>query len=237
LDEPSNEVDSHSFPPYFVIECIGGRNYLPGKSVEYQTCSSSPLLIHNNHGGRLMRYFTVVLSLLILGLLAGCSSISVVSDYDPEVDFSTLKTYKWVEVKASEDALSKAPLVKRRVIDAVNENLASKGYQLITSGEPDFMVVTYAGVKDKVNVTDWGYSYGPYWGPYGSYGRNIDVSYYKEATVFIDIVLNDGNNDRLIWRGAGTGVVEQQRSPEESTETVNHAVEKILRDFPPPTMN
>lgn len=162
---------------------------------------------------------------------AGCSTIDVTTDYDPAADFSTLKMFKWVDAKGSD--LDKNPLIKSRVRDAVIRNLKGKGYQEVGSGEPDFFVFAHAGAKEKMNVTDWGYSYGAYWGPYGAYGRNIDVSYYTEASLFVDVVKNNPGKDELAWRGVGTGVVSPSASPEERADNINNAVAMILEDFPP----
>jgi hypothetical protein len=171
---------------------------------------------------------------VIAGLVlsaAGCSTIDVQTDYDPAADFTTLKTFKWVDAKGSD--LDKNPLIKSRVRDAVISNLKTKGYQEAAGGEPDFFVFAHAGAKEKMNVTDWGYSYGAYWGPYGAYGRNIDVSYYTEASLFIDVVKNNPGKDELAWRGVGTGVVQQSATPEERAENINNAVAIILENFPP----
>jgi hypothetical protein len=172
----------------------------------------------------------VVLAGVVL-CAAGCSTIDVQTDYDPATNFTTLKTFKWVNAKGSD--LDKSPLIKARVRDAVIANLKAKGYQEVESGEPDFFVFAHAGAKEKMNVTDWGYSYGAYWGGYGAYGRNIDVSYYTEASLFVDVVKNNPGKDELAWRGVGTGVVQQSASAEERSENIKYAIESVLADFPP----
>jgi hypothetical protein len=178
-----------------------------------------------------MKIGTCVVLAAVALFAGGCSTIDVQTDYDPAADFTTLKTFKWVDAKGSD--LDKNPLIKSRVRDAVLTNLKAKGYQEVQSGEPDFFTFAHAGAKEKMNVTDWGYSYGAYWGPYGAYGRNIDVSYYTEASLFIDVVKNTPGKDELVWRGVGTGVVSQSVSPEERAENINNAVAMILEGFPP----
>jgi hypothetical protein len=173
-----------------------------------------------------------LLAALIL-LAAGCGSgISVSSDFDPAVDFTSLKTFKWVDVpnRSVEDPINN-PLLANRIRKAVEKVLTAKGYRI--SETPDFLIFAHAGVKEKMNVTDWGYGYGPYWGPY-PYGRNIDVNYYTEASVFLDIVQRK-EKDQLAWRGIGTGVVNRgySRTPEEAQAAVDDAVAKILSNFPP----
>jgi len=172
-------------------------------------------------------------SLALAALMVGCGSgINVSSDYDPATDFSKLKTFRWMEVKkrAQDDPL-KNQLIERRVQAAAEKALIAKGFQKLESGEPDFYVAAYAGTKERMNVTDWGYSYGPYWGPY-PYGRNIDVSYYTQASLFVDII--DNQKDQLLWRGVGTGVVRgDSPSPQEAQARMDDALDEILYGFPP----
>ena len=52
-------------------------------------------------------------------------------------------------------------------------------------------------------MNQYGYHYGPTWGPYG---RSIGINYYEEGTLFIDIINN--SIDELIWRGSGKGLIE-----------------------------
>ena len=177
---------------------------------------------------RLMVYVAIA----AMTLFAGCSSISVTSDFDPAADFSKLKTYQWVYSKGAQDALAKNPLIGKRVEVGVNKALEAKGYSLDSSGTPDFYVAAHAGIQDKINVTDYGYNYGGYWGRYGGYGANVDVSYYKEATLFIDIAQKVGENVELVWRGAGTGTVDE-RPVEERQRRIDEATMMILEEFPP----
>jgi hypothetical protein len=174
-----------------------------------------------------------LLSLALATFVLGCGSgINVSSDYDPATDFSKLKTFRWMDVKkrAQDDPL-KNQLIERRVRAAAEKAMIAKGFQKLDSGEPDFFVAAFAGLKEKMNVTDWGYSYGPYWGPY-PYGRNIDVSYYTQASLFIDVI--DNGKDQLLWRGVGTGVVRGDApSPAEAQARMDDAVDEILYDFPP----
>lgn len=178
--------------------------------------------------------FSLITAATVL-LLTGCgSSISVTSDFDPGVDFKTLKTFQWHEPnkRSSDDPLTNS-LLANRVKEAAGKALKAKGFIEATGEKPDFYVYSVAGLKDKMNVTNWGYGYGPYWGPYPG-GRNIDVSYYTEANLVVDIVLN-APDPQLAWRGIGTGVVHrsQNQSPQEAQARMDEVVAKILQGFPP----
>lgn len=159
-----------------------------------------------------------------------CSSISVSTDYDPAKNFENSKTFAVYkdEVKGSE--LEKAPLIKTRVLNAIVRTMTSKGFSEVELEKADLVVHSFAGTKEKINVTDWGYSYSGYWKGY-PYGRNIDVNQYTEATLVIDLV--EGKTNELIWRGVGTGVLLKSYSPEEKTDAIDKAVKKILDEYPP----
>lgn len=176
-----------------------------------------------------MKRLILALGILLL-FLPSCSPLSVKHDYDVEFDFRGYKTYAWSEADMPDDELARNPLVKRRVREAVDETLGSKGYSLTDREEADFLVVTHAGIKERMRVQDYGrYGwYDPWWGPYG--GR-IEVSYYEEGTLVIDIV--DAKDKKLVWRGMGTGIVNKHAKPEKMQEEINEDVKKILAPFPP----
>lgn len=176
-----------------------------------------------------MRRVTLSLAILLI-ILASCSSFSVKHDYDRETDFQQYKTYAWSEQEIPGDVLAKNPLVKKRLKIAVDETLRSKGYSLIELDKADFVVVTHAGIKERMRVENWGrYGwYDPWWGPYG--GR-VDVSYYEEGTLVIDIV--DAKEKELVWRGMGTGIVKRYAKPEKMQKDIDQDVTRILAAFPP----
>lgn len=181
-----------------------------------------------------MRRCCYVATCITAFIFAGCSSsVSVSSDYDPANDFSNLKWFRWFGTPKRDagDPLTNQ-LLETRVKLAVEKAMTAKGFVRLDRGEPDFFVAAHGGTKEKMNVTDWGYAYGPYWGGMG-YGQNIDVNYYTEASLVIDVV-RTAKPVGLVWRGVGTGVTSRtQRTPEEIQERLDDAVAQILADFPP----
>ena len=174
---------------------------------------------------------TFFIALIFIIFAASCSSVSVKFDYDPAIDFSKFKTFGWKDVEIPNDALSKNPLLAKRVKEAVIKELEAKGYTYSESEKVDFAVVAHAGTKDRMQVTDWG-SYGwysPWWGPYG--GR-VDVSQYTEGTLVIDIV--DMQEREMAWRGLATGTVDESTNPERAQARIDNIVSQILANFPPP---
>lgn len=179
-----------------------------------------------------------VTRLMILGLaffFAACSSINVTSDYDPEYNFTKMKNYRWASAKElnPNDVLTQHPLVYKRIQDAVDRVLKTKGYNLVEDDNFDFVILAHAGSKEKMRVHQTGGSYyrgwyDPWW---GSYGGQTTVSYYEEATLVLDIV--SWENKELAWRGTATATVDENPTPESMKEKIDNVVAKILANFPP----
>jgi len=185
-----------------------------------------------------MKSISIIISSFLLFVFVGCSSLKVTTDFDPSQDFSKYKTYRWATSKEvnQNDELTKNPLIKKRVMKAIDKALQTKGFTK-TENDPDFVVMIMAGTKEKMQVTNTGGGYGygryggwydPWWGPYGG---STHVSYYEEGSLVIDIV--DWNQKELSWRGIGTGVVKEYSSQKEHQEALNEICAKILADFPP----
>ncbi len=181
----------------------------------------------------------LVLSAFTLFLI-GCSSVKYSTDFDPTQDFSKYKTYRFANPKEvdPEDLLNQYPLIKKRVMAAIEADFASKGFKHANEGEdPDFVVLLAAGSKERMQVTQTGgYGYhGWYggWGGYGpGYGGSTYVNYYEEGTLIIDIV--DWKEKELSFRGTATGTLsKKEKTPEESQADIDELVTNILSKFPP----
>jgi hypothetical protein len=176
------------------------------------------------------------LTLLICGALLfvmGCSSLTVDYDYDRQADFSKLKSYAWLAQSfdatstTARQAQQQNSLFYKRLKTAVNSVLEAKGY-VIDTEDPDFVITYHTGVQDKVNVTNWGYSYGPYWGPYGG---DVTVDHYQEGTLIIDMI--DTETKQLVWRGTAQKALESNPDPEKVDEMMHTVASRLLENFPP----
>jgi hypothetical protein len=168
-------------------------------------------------------------------LLTACSSYDIKYDYDLDSDFSAFKTYRWIPrpestgATSARTAVQSNTLLDKRIRAAVDAQLAAKGFTQ-SEDNPDLLVVYHTGLQNKVEVTDWGYTYaGSYW---GWAGRDIDVYNYTEGTLIVDLV--QASNRQLAWRGSATGVVEPGRPPEEVEARLHDVVARIFANYPPP---
>ena len=185
-----------------------------------------------------MRYITNMLVLGFIVLLAGCASVRVNHDYDPQHDFNEYKTFKWGQADIENDALKQNPMLAKRINETVQNVLQEKGFVLLEdeNADPDFVVVTHAGLKDRVQVQTTSYAgygryyrgwYDPWWGPYGG---QTHVSHYEEGTLVIDIV--DMKNKELAWRGLGTKTI-GNRTGDKQLQVIDNVVRRIMSSFPP----
>ncbi len=116
-----------------------------------------------------MKSFHATLSSFAVFALAGCATLQVQTDYDPDVSLTDLSTYDWVdqEADASGDPAMDSPLLKRHIRDAVDSELGRMGYRKVTSGTPDFRIA-YSVIAEEKTRNDGSYGYGSY--GYGSRG-------------------------------------------------------------------
>ncbi len=177
-----------------------------------------------------------ILPVLIAGLSAilvmGCSSVSVTTDYDRELNFTTLKTFEWMSV--SKDQLSanaaanmlQNSLVDNRFRSAVKSQLEAKGLTE-SSTNPDFVIMYHTGTQEKVNVTNYGYGYGRW----GGYGGGVDVQQYTQGTLILDFI--NPTTKQLIWRSVATGALASKPDPDTMEQKINGVVQEMLAKFPP----
>jgi len=173
-----------------------------------------------------MKNLVIFLVSCLTALTMSCSSIYDVSyDYDKQTNFAGLKTYDWLPVPRE---VKVDTLVQDRIKNAVNSELEAKGLRM-TSDEPDFLIAMHAGTEEKVGYSSdsWGYGYGSYWG--GDRYRKYE---YEEGTLVLDFV--DTTSKKLIWRGTAKVFVDSKMTPEKTDKLVNEAVQKTLKNFPPP---
>jgi hypothetical protein len=191
------------------------------------------------------RSWTGALIALLLLMLSGCSSYSIVSDYDRSMPFGSYRTYRWSGEGSSgidDDVLAKNPLIFKHIKSAVNRELKWKGFVLKESGPVDFTVSAHAGIRERVAVGPptvffsyhrgfhhRGPGYYSFWyDPYGPYPR---VTYYEEGTLVIDVI--DTRSDDLAWRGVVSGILRDYGSTEDMHREIDTVVGRVLARFPP----
>ena len=127
-----------------------------------------------------MKGLHAILSSFAVLALAGCATLQVQTDFDPEVSVTQFSTYDWVdqEADASGDPAVDSPLLKRHIRDAVESELGRMGYRKVTSDTPDFRIA-YSVIAEQKSGIDGSYGLGPY--GFGSYGYGGPYAYPRSS--------------------------------------------------------
>ncbi len=177
-----------------------------------------------------MKKWSLVLTITLIALAVSCSSITTQYDYERGEDFSRFKTFSFLPAPPE---LAQNQLVAKRISAAIVKQLATKGLTKSDSN-PDLNIAVYTEVKDKVDITRYGYGYAPYYS-YGYWGRGMggtSVQQYEEGTLIIDMV--DANQKEMVWRGMASKALPSYPTPEKIDKIIDDVVAKIFEKYPPP---
>jgi hypothetical protein len=154
-------------------------------------------------------------------------------DYEKSANFAAFKTYAYKDgTKAGQE------LIDRRIVDAIDAQLAAKG---LTKAEanPDVFVVYHIAFDKEKDISTYSSGYGGGYGPYGwGWGggwaggtTHTQVRDILIGTLVIDIA--DAKKGQLAWRGIGQKEIDTQAKPDKRDKNINNAVKKIFKNYPP----
>lgn len=165
--------------------------------------------------------------LLVFAALVSCGSLRVSSDYDLKVDFSTYDSYAFF--KPGIDKVEISDLDKRRILNALETALQSKGFE--ASEKPDLLISFKTQAKENVNVHHnypyYGWGWG--WHPFGIYHQPY-VSTQTQGILYIDLI--DAKTKHLVWQGKGVGVL-QEGTVAKREARIGEFVQEIINQYPP----
>ena len=187
------------------------------------------------------RRLLLAASLVSLPLLA-CATMRVHSDYEPGAvgELEQYRAYAWLPEHSDDSpAPSQNPLVGERVRQAVDRELAGRGYRRVEPEQAEFMIGWHASLTNKIEVEEinayYGYEWDPRFGPLGVGGTGYDepeeIREFAQGTLILDVV--DSQADRLVWRGVAYAEINPDTSPAERQKRINEAAHQILERFPP----
>ncbi len=172
--------------------------------------------------------------LCIVIFAAGCSAVKVSSDYDKTAGFASYKTYAFTQEALS---LPINDLNKNRLINAITNELAAKGFTKAESNPDVFIDIKVKGEqKQTATATSsggyGGYGYGYRYGWGGGFSTTtINYDTYVDGTLFIDMI--DASKNQLVWQGRGTKTIEPDASQKKREDNINYAVKQIFMNYPP----
>jgi uncharacterized protein (DUF924 family) len=170
-------------------------------------------------------------ALAAIALLA-CASQQLSVAYDPDEDFSALRTFAWFprETKIQAELAARYPKQYAAADRTIEKKLREKGYSNAARGAADFLVLYHLSLERKLDTTTIN---APYTGGTSEWEvhRTVpteQVVEYAEGTLVIDVL--DNRTRRLVWRGTARG--RHDNVPQ--AHYVEQRVSEVLDRFPPP---
>jgi hypothetical protein len=173
-----------------------------------------------------------ILALVAGGVLAaaGCSTLSISTDYDKAADFSSYRTFTWKDTGELKDSLW-----SKRIEGVFTDTLAAKGLKRVDSGG-DLWVAAHPRLSKEMQIntynTGWGYGYG--WYGYGGMGMaTTTVTEIPVGTLMIDLV--DAKKKELVWRGVASDTLntDPSRTPEDREKKLRDVAAQMFAGYPP----
>jgi hypothetical protein len=177
-----------------------------------------------------------LVTLVCAAVLAPAAALAqkVSYDYEKSANFAAFKTYAHKEgTKVGQQ------LIDDRIVAAIDAELAAKGFTK-TESNPDVFVVYHIAFDKQKDISTFSSGYGGGYGPYGwGWGgggwaggtTSTQVRDILIGTLVIDMA--DAKKGQLAWRGMGTKEVNTQANPEKRDKSINSAVKKIFKNYPP----
>ncbi|WP_339696061.1 DUF4136 domain-containing protein [uncultured Marixanthomonas sp.] len=169
--------------------------------------------------------------LLLFAFVASCTSVRVATDYDRKADFNSYNTFAFY--KPGIDKAEINDLDKKRILRAIDAELAAKG--LSKNKSADLLVSIFTKENERVDVYNNNFGYGWGWNPwyYGGYSGNT-VSRSTEGSLYIDLI--DAKTNELVWQGIGSARLITSGNIDDKEERIREIVNEILAEYPPGAM-
>jgi hypothetical protein len=162
-------------------------------------------------------------------LCTACTTIEISTDYDPAADFSGLRTWAFADPgQPTGDPRLDSSLVRSRIFQALESELAVKGYGRAVGVQPDFLVDTHVALTRELDIHTF------HQGGYhrSSWGRSETlVREVEKGSLVLDFL--DPKTRSLLWRGVAQARVDRGGAPAERSQRIREAVRLMLQDFPP----
>lgn len=156
-------------------------------------------------------------------LLAGVvSGQTVTYDFDRSADFSRFRSYAWAPGTPAGDQLT-----DRRIVAAIESELASRGINPSGGEAPDLLVSYYVSFDQELEVNGWAV------GPYRVGALRSGSARVQEVllgTLAVQIV--NAKTGAIVWRSMATKEIDTKASPAKRDRNVRAAVEKLFKQYP-----
>lgn len=163
----------------------------------------------------------LAIPLFVVALTTVVFADHVTVDYDHGANFNLVKTYSWSTVHAANS------IWDNRVKDAIDKQLAAKGWtQLPSGGDVALVAVEKTSIHQQYDTFYDGFGG---WRRAGMGESTTTVDNYKVGTLIVSMF--DGSSKQLIWKGTSSS--DLAGNPEKNTKKLDKDVQKMFKKFPP----
>jgi len=151
------------------------------------------------------------------------------TNYMPGTDFAKYRTYKWVTIG---ETGAPDQILDAQIKQAIDSQLATKGFTKVDSDKPDLLIVYQAGLRKErewnAQSSGLGFPGGPWFdtGTASATSSTINV-----GTLVLNIY--DPAAKQLVWTGSASKTIDSSKDPQKIQKNLNKAMQKLLKDFPP----
>ena len=183
-----------------------------------------------------MKLLHMILPLSLLAVSGFAQDVRY--NFDKGANFSAFKTYKWVKVK---DAPQMDQLVDQQIMKAIDAELAKKGLSKTQDDKADLYIAYQVTIGQEKEFSSYSsdFGYGAGWGR-GWYGGGMGTTMTTTQTTTIQVGelaldMYSPAAKQLVWRGKATKTLDTKAKPEKREKNLAKGVEKLLKNFPPPS--
>ncbi len=170
-------------------------------------------------------------------LLAACASgPTIVTNKDPEANFSNFRTFNFMQPLATDRGDTRTILSNHLIAAATNE-METLGFQRADSN-PDLLINFFVSTQERLQTRTTPNAsasmhhrsrrYGT-WRGYSMSASTTTITQTTEGTIAVDVI--EVARNQLVWEGAASGRVTDS-TRQNLKETVNSAVADIFAKFP-----
>ena len=180
-----------------------------------------------------MPRFFIAAATMLLFAVSGLAQ-DVRYNFDQEANFSQFKTYKWVEIRNSQQI---DDLLKKQITSAIEQELAKKGLAKTDSNAADLYIGFQVAVHTEKEINTWndGWGMGPGFRG-GWYGGAPSMSQSTTSTLYVGelaIDMYEQPKKQLVWRGVASKTIDTNAKPEKREKNLTKALEKLFKNYPP----
>jgi len=166
----------------------------------------------------------------VVPLSLALSTCAVAQNYnfDNKAQFAAYKTYKWVNLQTQQQL---DELTSGQLVGTLETELAKKGLTKSQSDDADLYIgYVIAGPNSNQRSYDVGTAYGPTIG--GNANAAAAITTVHSGRVIL--AMFDAKSKNLVWQAMVPDAIDAEAKPDKKQKHMTKAVEKLLKNYPPP---